>query len=236
MDGRGARLLLVVGSLFAVVGCATQKESHTSRTGVEQLLTSSAIDQSLDKVDLSPLRGKHVFLETKYLECVDKNYVIVSLHHRLLSAGTRLVDKPESADAIVEVGSGAVGTDSSELFVGVPEIPLPPPSPVAIPRLTVLTRSKMNGTAKLLVLAYDARTKAPLVQSGVLLARSDHQNWNVLGAGPVQSGSVPDEITQATGESGFFPVEAAQMVKDTVAPDRPAPRPQVPIVPASGKE
>src|SRR5262245_12727664 len=111
MGGRRVRLLLVVSSFFSLVGCATQKESHTPRTGIEQLLTSSAIDQSLDKVDLSPLRGKQVFLESKYLDCVDKNYVIVSLHHRLLGKGSRLVDKPDSADAIVEVGSGAVGTD-----------------------------------------------------------------------------------------------------------------------------
>jgi hypothetical protein len=236
VGGHRARLLLVVCSFVGLAGCATQKESHTPRTGVEQLLTSSAIDQSLDRVDLSPLRGSQVFLETKYLDCVDKNYVIVSLHHRLLRGGARLVDKPESADVIVEVGSGAVGTDAQELFVGIPEIPLPPPSPIAIPRLAFLTRSKMNGTAKLLVLAYDARTRAPLIQSGVMLARSDLQNWNILGAGPVQSGSVPDQIVAATGESDLTPASAMRAVKETFTAGRPAPAPQAPIVPVSGRE
>lgn len=216
-------------------GCATQKESHTARTGVEQLLISSAIDQSLDRVDLSPLRGRKVYLEPKYLDCVDKNYVIISMHHRLIAQGSRLVEKAEEADAIVEIGSGAVGTDGQELFVGIPEIPLPPPSPVAIPRLSLLTRTKMNGTAKLIVLAYDAKTKAPLVQSGTVLARSDQKNWNVLGAGPVQTGSVPDEIVAATGEVDFNTINAIRMARDTVVPVLPFGSDSE-VVPASGQQ
>lgn len=219
----GFRYVLVVIACqsLGITGCATQKESHTARTGVEQLLISSAIDQSLDRVDLRPLRGKNVYLEPKYLDCVDKNYIIISMHHRLLAQGSRLVDKVEEADAIVEVGSGAVGTDGQELFVGIPEIPLPPPSPVAIPRLSLLTRTKLNGTAKLVVLAYDAKTKAPLLQSGTVLARSDQKNWNVLGAGPVQSGSVPDEIVAATGEMEINAVNAVRLARDTIVPVLP---------------
>lgn len=182
-------------------GCATQKESFTARTGVEQLLISTAVDRSLDRFDFQPLAGRNIFLETKYLDCVDKNYIALALRERLLKQGTRLVEKAESAEVVVEVASGGVGTDGQELFVGIPEIPLPPPSPVAIPRLSLMTRTKMNGTAKLLVIAYDAKTKTPVMQSGVSLARSDQNNWNVLGAGPVQTGSLPREIAAATGET-----------------------------------
>jgi hypothetical protein len=181
-------------------GCATQKDSHTARTGVEQLLISNAVDRSLDQIDYSPFRDKQVYLETKYLECVDKNYVIGSLRQRILHQNGRLLEKADGADVIVEVASGGVGTDTQELFVGIPEIPLPPPSPIAIPRLAFLTRTKMNGTAKILVNAYDAKTKVPLTAPGANLARSDQNNWNVMGIGPVQSGTVPREIAAATKE------------------------------------
>jgi len=181
-------------------GCATQKESFTARTGTEQLLLSGAIDRSLDRLDFHALARKQVFLETKYLECVDKNYVIVSLHHHLLKVGAKMVDKADAADVIIEVASGAVGTDGQEMFIGIPEIPLPPPSPVAIPRLGVVTRTRMNGTAKLQVIAYDAKTKMPLINSDPVLARTNQNNWNVLGAGPVQTGSVPDEIALSSDE------------------------------------
>lgn len=208
-------------ALLCGVGCATQKESHTARTGVEQLLISSAIDQSLDRVDLSPLKGRTVFLETKYLDCVDKNYIVVSMHHRLMALGAKLADKPEAASAVVEVASGGVGTDGEELFVGVPEIPLPPPSPIAIPKLTMFSRHRLNGTAKLLVVAYDSRTKAPIVD-GASLARSDHNNWNFLGTGTITSGSVPTQIANATGEIDFNLVNAAALAKRSITPAPPA--------------
>ncbi len=142
-----------------------------------------------------------MFVETKYLDCVDKNYIIVSLHHRLMQNGSPLGEKPEDAEVILEVGSGAVGTDRNELFVGIPEIPLPPPSPIALPRMAFLTRTRAMGTAKLLIVAYDAGTKAPVILSGTTLARADYRNWNVLGVGPVASGAIPNELAAATGES-----------------------------------
>jgi hypothetical protein len=188
-------------AIVVVGGCATMKESDTSRTGVEQLLISTAIDRSLDKVDLKPLRGAQVFVEEKYLDCTDKNYVIVSLHQRVMRAGCTLVDKPDAADVILEVASGAVGTDRDELFVGIPAIPLAMPSPVSIPKISVYDRAKAMGTAKLRILAIDAKTRKPLVDSGAQLARADYRHWNLLGAGPIVSGRVPDDLTHATGES-----------------------------------
>ncbi len=217
------QVLAHFGPLFAllVTGCATQKESHTARTGVEQLLVSSAVDQSLDRIDLTPLRKHKVFLETKYLDCVDKNYIIVALHQRLLRAGTTMVDKAEDAQVIVEVGSGAVGTDGQELFVGIPEIPLPPPSPIAIPRLSLFTRSKLNGTAKLLVVAYEAKTRNPVLIGAPSLARSDQNTWNVLGSGTVRTGSVPAEIAAATGETDLNVSTVTSMALQTVVPRSP---------------
>lgn len=198
-----SRLSLWVASWVMVLlaGCATIKESDTARTGIEQLLISRATDDALDKVDLRPIQGAQVFLDPQYLDCVDKNYIIVSLRQRLMQQGCKLVSKAEEAEVVVEIASGAVGTDRQELFVGIPEIPLPPPSPIAIPRMSMFTRTKSMGTAKLRVIAYDVKSKRPLVDSGAALARADYKHWNVMGAGPVITGSVPDDLNKATGES-----------------------------------
>ena len=77
------RCLILCGCLAFVAGCATMKESDTARTGVEQLLISSSIDRALDKVDFRPITNAKVYVEQKYLDCVDKNYVISSIRHRL---------------------------------------------------------------------------------------------------------------------------------------------------------
>jgi hypothetical protein len=192
------RLALLLG--IAAGGCATIKQSDTPRTGLEQLLVSSAIDRALAKIDWGPIAGAPVYVETKYLDCVDKNYVIVAVHQHLLTNGCTLVDKAEDSSVVVEVGSGAVGTDHQEVYVGIPEISLPA-SQIALPRISLFTRQKNNGTAKIAIIAYDTKSKRPVINAGTSLARSDHRNWNLFGAGPVVSGSVPNEIYAATGDS-----------------------------------
>lgn len=184
----------------ALAGCATIKRSDTARTGLEQLLVSSAIDRALGGIDWSPIRGAPVFVETKFLECVDKNYVIVAVHQRLLANDCTLVDKAEDSAVTVELGSGAVGTDHLESYIGLPEISMPA-SQVALPKLAIFTRDKSHGTAKLAILAYDTKSKHPVINAGTTLARSDHSNWSLLGLGPVISGSVPAELQSATGET-----------------------------------
>ena len=199
-DWRRIGATVAAAVAIGLAGCATIKRSDTARTGLEQLLVSSAIDRALSHIDWSPIRGAPVFVETKYLDCVDKNYVIVAVHQRLLAHGCTLVEKAEDSAVTLELGSGAVGTDHQELYVGIPEISMPA-SQIALPKLAIFTRDKSNGTAKLAIIAYDTKTKLPVINSGTSLARSDHSDWSVLGMGPVVSGSVPAEIQSATGES-----------------------------------
>jgi hypothetical protein len=197
MNQQATRLLLttvLLGWMATAFGCATMKHSDTARTGVEQLLISTAADKALDKVDLRPIAQAKVFLETKYLDCVDKNYIIVSMRQRLMRSGCTLVEKIEDAQVVVEVASGGVGTDRNELFLGTSEIPLPPPSPVSIPRLALMERKRAIGTAKIAVLAYDAKTKAAVINNGYALARADHRTTNLLGLGGINSGSVHQEL------------------------------------------
>jgi hypothetical protein len=61
----------------------------------------------------------------------------------------------------------------------------------------LFNRSRANGTAKLTVIALDAKTHIPLINSGQLLARSDYKNWKALGAGSYETGSVQKELVAA---------------------------------------
>jgi hypothetical protein len=183
--------------LLAVSGCATIKQSDTARTGVEQVLISSAVDRALDQVDLTPLRGAKVFVDPQYLDCVDKNYVFISLNQRLLAAGATLADKADAGDVVLQVGSGGVGTDRHDMFIGITEIPLPPPSPIAIPQFSLFDRARANGTAKLRIIAFDAKTRAPIINSGVLLARSDYKTWKLFGGGSYETGSIQHDLVAA---------------------------------------
>lgn len=177
-------------------GCTTTKTSNTPRTSTEQLLISNAVDQALDKVDFRAFGGHAVYLEEKYVDCVDKNYLIGSIRHRLLAAGASLVPAADQADVVVEPRNGAVGTVSAESFVGVPEIALP--GMVTLPEVRFMTRTQQEGTAKIGLVAYDRRTGQVLGPGGQSLARSDDNNWYVAGVGPYRSGSLKSDLKRGT--------------------------------------
>lgn len=191
----------LAGSLLVAsfTGCASMKESDTARTGLEQLLISNAVDQSLAKVDFTPIGGAKVHLKTDLLDCVDKNYIILSTRAKLLVSQCVLMDKADEADVVLEIASGGVGTDRTDLTVGSPEIPLGLMG--SIPKVNIYERKKAMGTAKLVMVATDTKSKQAVINSGFSLARSDHQHWTMMGTGPVLSGSVATQLKEHTGQS-----------------------------------
>ena len=181
---------------------AMESRSNTARTATEQLLISNAVDQSLDKIDFSTFVGTKVVLEEKYLEGVDKAYVLASVRHRLLYHGATITTDAKEADIILEARSGGIGTDHSEMFYGMPEIALP--GVVSIPELKVVTRSSQRGTAKLGLVAYDAKSHRILGQGGVSIAVANQNSLSVLGVGPFKSGTVTQEINVGTSAAGNY--------------------------------
>jgi hypothetical protein len=208
MMNRGASICVFV-ALIWTVGCSTTRTSDTSRTGLEQLLISNAVDQALNRVDFAPFAGKAVYLNEKYLECTDKNYVIASIRHRLFRQGATVAAKPEEADVVLEIRSGAVGTDNTDSYIGIPEVVLP--GIVTLPEVRMLTRTRQHGTAKLGLVAYDAKTARQLGDGGVTLARSHENNLYVFGVGPFQSGSVRAEMAEGLSAPAPHPVEELPM-------------------------
>jgi len=179
-----------------VAGCTTTSSSNTARTGTEQLLISTAIDQALDEIRFDPFAGKSIFFDDKYIDCVDKNYLVASVRHRLMQSGARVVDAVEKADVVLEARNGAVGTDSSDSFVGVPEVTIP--GMVSIPEVRVLTRNSQLATAKIGLVAYDSKSREVLGSGGMTLARSNDNNWYLLGVGPYRNGTLPKELKQSS--------------------------------------
>ncbi len=222
---RAARLLVVM-AVSVCCGCTNLKTTNTARSSTEQMLVSNAVDQSLDKIDFRPFAGHAVYLEEKYVDCVDKAYVIASLRHRLLQVGSRLVDKAEDAEIVVEARAGSIGTTNSETFLGIPEITLP--GMLTLPEVRLATRAQQVGVAKIGLAAYDSKTRTSLGEGGMTLAKSDDTNLSVLGIGPFQSGTIRNEITRSTsGPAGItrtrLPVQVAfHAPTPPVTPSAPA--------------
>lgn len=185
---------LLVGGVL--VGCTTSRSTNTARTAREQLLLSNAVDQSLSKIDMSVFNGNRIYIEEKYLECVDKGYVVGSLRHRAMMSGAKVVTKAEDADIVLELRSGAIGTDTADSFLGTPEIVLP--GMLTLPEVRIVSRNNQSAMAKLGIVAYDAKTQQLLGSGGVSSSLSRDNNWYVLGIGPYQNGEIKKEIETTT--------------------------------------
>ncbi|WP_437186980.1 DUF6655 family protein [Planctomicrobium sp. SH668] len=243
MNHQASVLLPMFGmTLACLTGCATSTTSNTARTSVEQLLVANAVDQSLDKCNFSSFHGQNVFLQDKYVDCIDKNYVVASTRHRLFTAGAKLVDAPDKADVIVELRAGAVGTTSANSYVGTPQLTLP--GMVSIPEVKILEKKSQQGVAKLGLVAYDPETNQALGTGGTSLASADDSNWFLFGVGPYQNGTVKKEVAESTtGPAAFQQNEVPRMVT-FVSPPKPistegtqlateAPTPENAIAPAA---
>jgi hypothetical protein len=195
--------LTIAGICAVICGCAQMKTSTTARTAAEQLLISNSVDQALNKVDWTPLHGKSVFIEEKYVDCVDKAYIIGSVRHRVATAGAKLAAAADKSDIVLEVRSGGVGTDISDAFVGIPAITVP--GFLTLPDIRFVTHQLETGTAKIGLIAYDAKTHKVLGDGGVSLAKSDNSNWYVFGTGPYQTGTIPKEVDRSTTGAGQVP-------------------------------
>ncbi|GAB6186294.1 hypothetical protein JCM17478_17960 [Thermopirellula anaerolimosa] len=202
--------VILAAATAVCVGCGTSKWTETRRTATEQLLISASIDQAVSQIDFRALVGKKVFLDDSYLkDVVDSTYLVSSLRQQLLAGGAILTEKKEQADYIVEVRSGAVGTDMHSLLIGVPQTNLPSAlaaagAPSNIPEIPFVKRTKQTAVTKILLFAYQRESGRPLWQSGQVLAKSWAQDVWILGAGPFQRGDIYSG-TQIAGEKLDIP-------------------------------
>lgn len=181
---------------------------------MEQLLLSDAVDMAVAQLDFSQFRGKQVYLDTTYLQSikgdcfVNAPYITSALRQQLTAAGGLMQDTRETASIIVEPRVGALGANGHEIIYGIPRnnflnaastlVPNAPPVP-ALPEISVARTDAHSGIAKVMVFAYDRETREPIWQSGVARAESTSRSSWILGAGPVQKGSVHNGTRFAGG-------------------------------------
>lgn len=176
-------LLLALTVAAVGGGCMTPDVTKTARSGVEQLLVSNAVDRACLTLELAPLNGRKVLLDLTTLEAVDKPYVCVALRQRLRQAGALLTEDAKTADLIVEVSAGAVATDQSEMFIGLPAIPVPIPMAGSIktPEVALFKKNTQTGIVRLTLAARQTATGAPVpLRPEPATASAYFNRWTLL--------------------------------------------------------
>ena len=197
-----AEALLLLLALLAAGGCGTTKFSDTTRTATEQMLISSAMEDAVDEFNLYPLSGRKVFMKTDGVSATDKEYLLTLLRQQLAANGVLLQEKQEDADYVLEVATGAVGTDRYELTYGTKETTVAsflPGGGTTIPEIALIKRTDQQAKVKLMMWAYNIKTGAIVWQSGQKNSTSSVRDRWVMGVGPIRKSSFSD-TTQIAGD------------------------------------
>ncbi len=194
------RFGLVCFILLVAAGCGTTKWSDTSRTATEQLLISYAIDHAVEQINFSVLHGKKVFVKTEAIDTVtDHKYLSTAVRQHVATCGGMLCDKLEDAEYIVELRTGAVGTDRNDLLYGIPAITIPSVAfngattagaGSTIPEIPFVKKTDQRAVCKMAVFVYHKETGRPLWCSGNRQSESRAKATWVFGAGPFTQGSI----------------------------------------------
>jgi hypothetical protein len=170
-------------SVLVGAGCTQTGLTKPTRSGVEQLLISTAADQALGQADWSTFRGKKVFVDRSYYESADKDYVLGSIRDYVSINEGALMAKVEDADYVLEPRSGALSIDSSSSVIGVPasSAPIPFAGAISLPEIALFKSEKQYSTAKLAILVYQRDSRAHVASSGPLIGRANIKYFKFLG-------------------------------------------------------
>jgi hypothetical protein len=178
---------------LSVAGCTSVHVTEPTQTATEQLLITRAVDDAVEKMDVSFVSGARIFVDTSYVDQArDRNvqfarYMMAAVRDRLLHGGALLSDNRAAADVIVELRSGGQSVDHNTLFIGIPSIPLPlfllaptTANTITFPELALFKRDRQTGVAKLAITAYRQSTGALAGSSGPSFGSSNHTERVIL--------------------------------------------------------
>jgi hypothetical protein len=196
-------IIMAGAAVTLLAGCSATRITEPPRTAVEQLLLSTAIDRSLEGVDFSSFNGQTVFFDNKLFEGYDSKYALGAIRDAMSRQGALLVDSADKARFIVEPRSGAIGIDSHNELLGIPDLTLPIPLAGAVetPEVTLWKVDKADSTVKVAVLAFDKETGQHRYSSGSLVGKSFNHQYKVLGIFNWRNTDIPERQSKVMGRN-----------------------------------
>mgnify|MGYP007061968005 FL=1 len=211
-----APVFLVAVASLSAAGCGTTRWTDSKRTATEQMLVSDAVERAVATIDMRPLAGYSVFLDTSFLDDVtDSKYLTSTLRHQLLASGCRLAASRDTAEVVVEARAGALGTDRSDLLIGIPATNVQMMgSGTSLPEIAAAKRTDQRAVAKVNLFAYDRASGRPVWQSGMQHMASNTRDRWLMGAGPFQDGDIQEQMALA-GTNFGVPWRKQKFVEQT---------------------
>ena len=167
---------IIIVAAMASGGCSSRTFSTTSRTAIEQLLLTRAVDVAMVKFDMPELADKKVFIDFTNLKCYEAEYVKVAVRNRIAQSGSLLVATADKADLTIEVAAGALALEYKQGVVGMPPLPVPN-SPVPLPAMPFYKTTEQTAIVKLLIFVHNS---GKFVASYMYYAKADRDESFIL--------------------------------------------------------
>ena len=181
-------------SMGGFIGCHTSKLTEPSRTASELLMLSHSVDHAIEEMDLSELSGKKVFMDVKYFESVDKNYVLGALREKLGKDGAILLASEEEAEYIIEPRNRGLGLDTRSSLFGLPamDIPVPLAGRISSPELALYKAQRADSIASFALAVYRKSGGLDLEIASAGAGESKFNQYHILGFIKWRSTDIPE--------------------------------------------
>jgi len=173
----------LVGILLGGFGCAQSTMTNPARAATEQLLLSTAADRAIQTMSFEDFRNKRVFVDGTFFESYDSKYVLGTVREAVSRAGGMLQGDVAKSEIVIEVRSGALSIDSSQSFVGIPQIggAVPLAGAIQTPELALYKASRQNALAKFAILAYETGSRSYVSSTASNVGKSYNRYYKLLG-------------------------------------------------------
>jgi hypothetical protein len=192
---------ILVFSMLALGGCATQRVTDPQRTATEQFLLSEAVVQAVEPLSFDVLHGRKVYVDDQFFGAPEKAFVLGELRARLLLAGAQMAVDSRDAEIILEVRSAGIGIDRYDSIIGIPAIGATagatsaaagvPLGGFATPEVAIVKETKQVSFASVSYVAYWADSGEVVASSGPSVGKAWRDDWWLFGFGPRTIGTIP---------------------------------------------
>lgn len=177
------RAIIAVAALAILTGCTTTRHSSPGRTAAEELLVSTAADRAAEQLAVSVPPGYSLYFDGQYLTGEDAPYAAATIKDQLLRHGLALVEKRETANAVITPRIGALSTNEIATVAGLPSLPvpfLPLGTSLSTPELNLFKQEEADGIAKFAATVSDTKTGKLIIATDPAYGYSRHSNWVLL--------------------------------------------------------
>ncbi len=173
-----------VAALCLLCACSSPFVTNTSRSNVEQMLLSSAIEHGISRIDFSKYAGKKVCMDYSLLDTqADKTFLQAYIQYHLAKSQITIESDAANAEYIFQPFCGVLATDEDKLLIGTPVLPIPVPDAnisLVVPELPLFMKYTRSGHGRFFFTVLDAKDRHPVEAMAPVNSVTQFTNWTIL--------------------------------------------------------